>query len=158
MTKAVTFRATLELNGATATGIEVPAAVVEQLAAGKRPPVLVSIGAHTYPSTVASRGGRFLLPVSAENRAAAGVAAGDHLEVTVTLEDAPRQVPVPDDLAIALAAVPGARERFDLLAPSHRKEHVRSVEEAKKPETRARRVAKVVEAMARAGDDEPSET
>jgi hypothetical protein len=143
---SVTFRATLETNGLTATGLEVPDAVVEQLGHGKRPPVRATIGTHTYATTVARMGGRFLVPVSAENRAAAGVAAGDDLEVTLALDVAPRQVPVPDDLAAALARVPGARDRFEALAPSHRKEHVRSVEDAKKPETRAKRVARVVEA------------
>lgn len=144
---SVTFRAVLETNGRTATGIEVPDAVVEALGRGKRPPVRVTIGSHTYPSTVARMGGRFLVPVSAENRALAGLVAGDELDVTLTLDDAPRDVPVPDDLAAALAGVAGARERFDALAPSHRKEHVRSVQEAKKPETRARRLAAVVDAV-----------
>ncbi|HEX8208385.1 MAG TPA: DUF1905 domain-containing protein, partial [Solirubrobacteraceae bacterium] len=64
----MTFRTTLEQAGKTATGVEVPADVVEGLGAGRRPPVKVTIGAHTYRSTVASRGGRYLVPVSAENR------------------------------------------------------------------------------------------
>ena len=145
----VAFRATIEANGRTATGIEVPEAVIEQLGHGRRPPVVVTLRGHTYRSTVASMGGRFLVPVSAENRSAAGVAAGDELEVTLRLDDTPRQVALPDDLAAALARVPGASERFEALAPSHRKEHVRSVEEAKKPETRAKRVAKVVDAVSR---------
>lgn len=144
---SVTFVATLKANGGSATGVEVPEAIVEQLGHGRRPPVQVTLGDHTYPSTVARMGGQFMVPVSAENRSSAGVAAGDELSVTLTVDVAPRQTAVPDDLAAALAQVPGARERFDALAPSHRKEHVRSVEEAKKPETRTKRVAKVVEVV-----------
>jgi hypothetical protein len=138
------FRATLALAGKTATGIEVPPELVEALGAGKRPPVVVTLGAHSYRSTIASRGGRFLLPVSAENRAAAGVAAGDEIDVDVVLDSVPREVELPADLAAALDAAPGARERFDALAYSHRKEHVRAIEEAKAEATRERRIAKAV--------------
>jgi hypothetical protein len=141
------FRATLALAGKTATGIEVPTEVVDALGAGKKPPVLVTLGGHTYRSTIASRGGRFLLPVSAENRAGAGVAAGDEVDVDVVLDTAPREVVVPADLAAALDAVAGARERFDALAYSHRKEHVRAIEEAKAEATRERRIAKAVEML-----------
>lgn len=84
------FRATLQLDGKTATGIEVPAEVVEELGAGKRPPVLVSINGHTYRSTVAPWHGVFKVPVSAEHRAAAGVSAGDELDVELSLDDQPR--------------------------------------------------------------------
>ena len=148
MTK-VTFRATLETNGKSATGVAVPDDVVDQLGHGQRPPVRVKIGNHTYPSTIGRMGGRFMVPVSAENRSAAGITTGDDLEVTLTLDDAPRQIALPADLGAALALVPGARERFGALAPSRRKEYVRSVEEAKKPETRLKRVEKVVDALSR---------
>ena len=66
------------------------------------------------------------------------------VEVTLELDTEPRTVDVPDDLAAALAAKPGAREAFDKLAPSARKEHVRQVETAKAQETRERRIAKIV--------------
>jgi Domain of unknown function (DUF1905) len=65
------------LGGKTATGIPVPTDVVDRLGQGKRPPVRVTINGHTYRSTVASRGGEFMLPISAEHRGEAGVAAGD---------------------------------------------------------------------------------
>ncbi|HEY0816056.1 MAG TPA: YdeI/OmpD-associated family protein, partial [Pseudonocardia sp.] len=107
----------------------------------------VTIGDYSYRSTVARMGGRFLLPVSAEVRKGAGVAAGDEVDVEVVLDDAPREVTVPDDLACALDAVPGARARFDALSYTARKEHVRAVEEAKAASTRERRVAKVVDAL-----------
>jgi Domain of unknown function (DUF1905)/Bacteriocin-protection, YdeI or OmpD-Associated len=141
------FRASVELNGKTATGIEVPENVVAGLGSHKRPPVRVTIGDYTYRSTVARMGGRFLLPVSAEVRKGAGVAAGDEIDVEVVLDDAPREVAVPDDLAAALAAVDGARARFEGLNYTMRKEAVRGVEEAKAAVTRERRIAKVVDGL-----------
>ncbi len=141
------FRATVELNGKTATGIEVPEEVVAGLGSHQRPPVRVTIGEYTYRSTVARMSGRFLLPVSAEVRASAGVAAGDEIDVDVVLDDAPREVAVPDDLATALAAVDGARARFDAQNYTARKEAVRGVEEAKTAATRERRIAKVVDGL-----------
>ena len=141
------FRATLETNGRTATGIEVPSSVVDALAAGKRPPVRVTLHEHTYRTTVARMGGRFLVPVSAEVRKAAGVTAGDELDVGIELDDAPRTVDVPADLAAALAEAPAAAQAWEKLAYTHQKEWARSVEDAKKPETRARRIAAAVEAL-----------
>ena len=141
------FHATLEQGGKTATGIHVPDEVVSALGSGRRAPVRVTLGAYTYRTTVASRGGRFMVPVSAEVRAAAGVAAGDELDVQIELDTEPREVAVPDDLAAALDARPGARERFDRLAYSHRKEHVRAIEEAKTDATRRRRIAKAIEML-----------
>jgi bacteriocin resistance YdeI/OmpD-like protein/uncharacterized protein DUF1905 len=141
------FRATLEAGGKTATGIHVPDEVVAALGSGRRPPVRVTLGTYTYRTTVASRGGRFMVPVSAAVRSAAGVAAGDELDVRIELDPAPREVAVPDDLAAALDGCPGARERFDRLAYSHRKEHVRAIEEAKTAATRQRRIAKAVEML-----------
>jgi hypothetical protein len=143
----VRFRTTVELGGKTATGFEVPPQVVEGLGGGRRPAVAVTINGHTYRSTVAVMGGRFLLPLSAENRSGAGVAAGDEVDVDIELDAAPREVAVPDDLVAALAAA-GARARFDALSFTYRKEHARSVEDAKTPETRQRRIAKIVAALA----------
>ena len=138
------FRTTVLLGGKTATGLPVPAEVVEALDAGRQPKVHVTIGGHTYRSTVAVRGGQFLIPLSAENRTAAGVAAGDEVEVELTLDTAPREVEVPADLAEALASDPAARKAFDGLPFTHRNEYVRWIEEAKKPETRVDRVAKTL--------------
>src|SRR5689334_21934433 len=140
------FRTTSELGGATATGFAVPDEAVEALGSSKRPPVVIRIGTYSYRTTVARMGGRFMVPLAAEHRTAAGVAAGDEVDVDIELDTAPRKVDVPADLASALVAVPGAREAFDALAFTHRKEWVRSVEDAKKPETRARRIAKAVDA------------
>jgi hypothetical protein len=141
------FRATVELGGKTATGIAVPEDVVAALGEGKRPPVLVSIGGHTYRTTVARMGGRFLVPLSAENRTAAGVAAGDQVEVDIEPDTAPREVEVPADLAEALGGDDAARASFDAMSYTHRKEWVRWVTEAKKAETRAARLAKTIESL-----------
>ena len=144
------FRATVELGGKTATGIEVPEDVVAALGSGNRPPVTVTVGGHSYRTTVARMGGRFLVPLSAENRAAAGVAAGDQVEVDIEPDRGPREVAVPGDLAAALARDDTARANFDGLSFTHRKEWVRWIEEAKKPETRTTRLARTVESL-RAG-------
>jgi hypothetical protein len=128
----------------------VPPEVVEALGAGKKPPVRVTVGGHTYRSTVGSRGGVYLIPLSAENRAAAQVAAGDEVDVDVELDEAPREVSVPDDLAAALAADDAARAAFEGLPYSHRQRHVLAIEDAKTPETRTRRVDRAL-AMLREG-------
>ncbi|MFC4119085.1 YdeI/OmpD-associated family protein [Nonomuraea zeae] len=142
------FRSTIELGGKTATGFEVPAEVVEGLGSGKRPAVTVTIGSYTYRSTVAPMGGRFMLPLSAENREGAGVAAGDAVEVDVELDTAPREIEVPGDLAAALDLVPEAKAFFESLSYSRRRRWVLAVEAAKKPETRQRRVADTVAKLA----------
>lgn len=144
----IRFRTTVELGGKTATGFEVPADVVARLGPGKRPAVSVTVGGHSYRSTVAVMGGRFMLPLSAENRTAAGLAAGDEVEVELVPDLEPRTVDVPEDLAARLSADPAAQATFDGLTPGQRKEWVRWVDEAKRPETRADRVAKTVEALA----------
>ena len=131
------FQATLKLEGKSATGIEVPAEVVENLGSGKKPPVRVTIQGYTYRSTIATMNGVFMLPVSAEHRQGAGIQAGDEIEITLELDTEPRSVDLPEDLAAALAAKPGARDAFDTSAPSARKEFVRQVESAKAAETRA---------------------
>jgi hypothetical protein len=145
------FRAVLELHAKTATGFEVPGDVVDALGSNRRPAVLVTIGPHTYRSTIAPRGGVYLLGVSAENRALAGVCAGDEVDVDVVLDTAPREVEVPVDFAQALNAVPGLRQAFDAMAFTHRKEHVRAIEDAKTAETRSRRIVRAVEKLAAAG-------
>lgn len=138
------FRANVELHGKTATGIRVPAEVVEGLASGKRPPVCVTINGYTYRSTVAPMGGEFLLPVSAEHREQAGIVAGDEVEVEVELDTAPREVAVPSDLRDALEHDTGARQRFEGLSKSAKQRIVLSIEGAKTAETRLRRITKAI--------------
>lgn len=134
------FRTTIELSGKTATGFEVPAEVVEALGSTRRPAVTVTLNGHTYTSTIATMGGRYLLPLSAENRAAAGVEAGDEVEVEVALDSAPREVEAPADLLGALEAAPRAREFFDALSYSLQRYWVLQIEGAKTAETRQRRI------------------
>jgi hypothetical protein len=141
------FRTTVELGGKTATGLQVSDEVVSTLASGKRPSVRITIGGHTYRTTVASMAGRFLVPLSADNRSAAGVAAGDDIDVEIALDTAPREVSVPDDLADALGRDEGASQLFNALPYTHRKEWVRWIEEAKQAETRSTRVHKTVDAL-----------
>ncbi len=144
------FQATLQLNGKTATGIEVPPEIVEALGTGKRPAVTVTIGSYSYRSTVAPMGGKFYLPVSAEHRTAAGIAAGDAIEVELALDTAPREVEVPDDFAAAMAGDAAAKGFFESLSYSDRRRHVLAIAEAKTAETRQRRIVKAMELL-RAG-------
>lgn len=146
-TARVKFAATVLGTGGTTTGIEVPPEVVEGLGGGKRAKVAVTLNGHRYRTSLAVLGGRVLVSVNAEVRAAAGVAAGDQLEVDLALDDEPRVVAVPDDLAAALAAEPGAADAFAALTYSAQRRHVLAVEGAKAAETRARRVAAVVSAV-----------
>jgi hypothetical protein len=140
-----TFTTTvIQADGMNATGIVVPSATVEQLASGRRPKVRVTLKGYTYRSTVAVMGGQFLVPLAAEHRDKAGVRAGDRVAVTLELDTAPREVEVPADLAAELKKA-GARAAFDALAYTHRKEHVRAIEDAKAPATRARRIARAVQ-------------
>jgi hypothetical protein len=139
------FASTVELGGKTATGIPVPDEVIEALGSSKRPPVVVTVGGHSYRTTAVRMGGRFLVPLSADNREAAGLSAGDDVTVTIVNDDAPREVALPDDLAAAMDDA--ARSTYGGLAFTHRKEWVRWVEEAKRPETRATRVEKTVAAL-----------
>ncbi len=107
----------------------------------------VALGGYAYRSTVGSMGGEAMLPLSTEHRAAAGVRAGDGVEVRLELDDQPREVVVPEDLAAALDAEPAARAYFDGLSPSARRHHVTQVEGAKPPEMRARRVERSLAAL-----------
>ena len=145
-----TFRATIKASGKTATGIQVPEAAVEQLGSSKRPAVRATINGYTYRTSVASMGGVFMLPVSAEVRERAGVAAGDSVDVHLELDTEPREVPVPPDLMAAFASAEQAKRFFDTLTPSQKQWYVLPIEQAKAAETRERRVAKAI-AMLREG-------
>ena len=138
------FRATVELGGKTATGIEVPAEVVAALGSSRKPAVRVTINDYTYRSTVATMGGRFMVGVSAEVRAAAGIAAGDVVDVEMELYTAPREFNVPAAFAAALDRDPDAGRFFDGLSYSNRLRFVLNVEGAKTDETRQRRIDKSV--------------
>jgi Bacteriocin-protection, YdeI or OmpD-Associated/Domain of unknown function (DUF1905) len=126
------------------TGIEVPADVIAALDAGKRPAVVVNVNGYEYRSTVAPMGGKYLLPFSAERRRESGFNGGDAIDVELALDTAPRTVEVPADLRAALDASPTAAAAWEKLSYTYRKEHARSVLDAKKAETRTRRIAAVV--------------
>jgi hypothetical protein len=141
------FKTTLELAGKTATGFRVPPDVVAALGKGKRPPVVVTIKGYSYRNTVAVYGDEYLIGVAAEHRAAAGVKAGDELDVALELDTAPREVDVPEDFATALEAAPDARRFFDSLSYSNKRRITLSIEDAKSPETRQRRIATSIERL-----------
>lgn len=141
------FRTTIQASGGTTTGIEVPEHVVEALGSGKRPAVNVTINGYTYRSTVAVMSGTYMVSVSAEHRAGAGVSGGDEVDVELDLDTAPRVVTVPADLAVALDAEPAARRTFDGLSYSNKSWHVLQIEGARTDETRQRRIAKSVSVL-----------
>ena len=118
-----------------------PAAVFGKV----RAPVKVTVNGYTYRSTIASMGGTVCIPLRKSNREAAGLEGNETLQVTLTLDEAERTVEAPADLLKALRAAPGALARWGELSYSHQREHVEAIEEAKKPETRARRIEKAVE-------------
>jgi hypothetical protein len=136
------YETTLLLTGNN-TGIEVPPEVLEELGAGKRPAVVVSVNGFEYRSTVGSMRGKYLIPFSSDKRAATGLKGGETITVELSVDTAPRTVEPPTDLAAALEAA-GVRGAFDALAPSHQKAHVTAVQSAKAQETRARRIDAVV--------------
>ncbi|MEU6767792.1 YdeI/OmpD-associated family protein [Streptomyces sp. NPDC046853] len=128
-------------------GLEVPPEVVEALGGGARPPVTITVNGHSWRSRVAIMRGRHLLGLSNANRQAAGVTIGDEVSVESELDTEPRVVVEPEDFARALKDDPDARAAYDILSDSRKREHVRTIESAKKPETRSRRIEKVLAAL-----------
>jgi hypothetical protein len=124
-------------------GIEVPAAILEQLGAGKRPRVRVMVEDYRFATTVGAMGGLALIGLSKAHRDASGLAAGQSVHVELEVDTAPSEVEVPDELARELEAA-GLVEAFATLAPSRRKEYAREVAEAKAAETKQRRIAKII--------------
>lgn len=143
-TAPVTFETRLEGDG-NKIGFTVPPAAIEALDAGQRPPVTVELHGYTYRYTVAVMGGKHLIGVNSEVRTATGLANGDTVHVTLTLDTTPRTVDMPDDFAAALAAHPPARTFFDGLSNSLQRYHVGNVTGTKNPDTRQRRIDKAIE-------------
>jgi hypothetical protein len=125
-------------------GLEVPPEVVESLGQGKRPPVTITINGHSWKSRVAIMRGRYLLGLSNANRRAAGVEIGDEVEVELEFDPEPRVVVEPADFARALNADPIACTAYDRLPEGRKREHLRAIESAKKPETRIHRIEKTL--------------
>jgi hypothetical protein len=144
------FRAELQASGKTAAGFEVPEQVVEALGGG-HPKVTVTVNGFAFCTSIARMGGRYLLGVSVERRAEAGIAAGDVLDVEVELDIAPRMVTVPDDLAAGLAQHPDAKAFSDTLSHSKQQWHTVQIESAKTAQTRAKRIDKSIELLSAHG-------
>jgi hypothetical protein len=139
---SVTFSTTvLQAPGMKATGLPVPDDAVNALGTSRKPAVTVMIGDYSYRSTVSSRSEGYILPFSAAHRDATGLSAGDEVIVTLELDESPREIEVPADLAAALSD--HARTTFDALSASRRGAFVQQVESAKAADTRARRIATI---------------
>ena len=141
--KSVTFETTVAASGNN-TGIEVPGDLIEQLAAGKRPPVLVNVNGYEYRNTVAVMGGRHMISISAAVRNATGLKGGDPIRVTLTVADTAREVNVPLDFAAALATDERAGAFFGKLSNSMQRYHVDNINGAKSADTRQRRIDKAI--------------
>lgn len=141
------FRTTIQQNGKTAMGFEVPPNVVEALGAGKRPPVTVKINGYSYRNTVAVMGGSYMIGVAAEHREPAGIRGGEDVDVELELDTAPREVTVPAELQAALDADAAAKATFDKLSYSNKSWHALQVTGTNNAETRARRIEKSIAAL-----------
>jgi hypothetical protein len=138
----------LQEDGGAAGFVIVPFDVKPAFGKGARPPVVVTIGTHSWRSTPAVYGDKTYLPISKANREAAGVEPGDTVEITVALDTQPRVVKVPKDLAAALKNNATAAAAWKTLSFSHQREFAAAIEDARKPETRKARIAKTVATLA----------
>ena len=141
-----TFEGTIVVNDGGGAWVEVPAKAITGLGGGGRIPVQATFDGVAYRGSIASMGGCMALGILKSIRSELGKGAGDSVTVTLERDTAERTVDVPEDLARALAEA-GLREAFDGLSFSHRREHVNAINDAKKPETRARRIAKALEML-----------
>ena len=148
-----TFRAPVRSSGRGGGGhlVDVPTEVVEALGGQgggrSRIPVTATFDGVPYRGSIVRMGGGAVLGVQKAIMAEAGVSVGDTLTIVVRNDDAPREVEVPDDLSEALRRNETARAAFEGLSFSHRREYVDSITEAKRPETRARRVERTIQAL-----------
>ena len=128
-----------------ATGITVPFDV-EKVFGAKHVPVKAEINGAVYRGSIVRMSGKYLLGIPKAFREEAGIAAGDNIVVTIELDDTPRTVEMPADLAEAVrkASLSAAWEK---LSYTHKKEHVRAIEEAKQNATRLKRIERAVEIL-----------
>lgn len=138
------FHATIKQSGKAATGIVIPDDVIEQLGAGKKPPVKVTVNGYAYRSTVATIDGNYMVGFSSDHRAASGLSGGDEVDVEIDVDTEPRTIEVPADLQAALDAEPKAKETFDRLSNSLKGYHVYQIMTAKSDDTRHRRIEKSI--------------
>src|SRR5215217_1057404 len=125
-------------------GVEVPQEVIDQLDAGKKPPVVISIGDYSYRSTVAVMQGKYLIALSSEHRKSVKVNGGDQLEIEIELDDQPRTVEIPEPLAARFKDNPEAEKFFETLSSSNQKKIVFLITSAKTQDTVTKRLDKVV--------------
>ncbi|HEX3559201.1 MAG TPA: YdeI/OmpD-associated family protein [Pyrinomonadaceae bacterium] len=145
------FHVLLEQHeSSTATGITIPFDVEKTFGARARVPVRGTINGFYYRSSIFPMGGCFTMVVNREMRAGAGVKAGERITVVMERDTEPRTVAPPADLARALKSNREAQAAWDKLSYTHKKEHARAVEEAKRPETRRRRIEKTLAQLAAA--------
>ncbi|MFT3854289.1 MAG: YdeI/OmpD-associated family protein [Ilumatobacteraceae bacterium] len=150
-----TFRTTLSPAGANNVAIVVPEDVVTSFGRGKRVPVVVTVdGGYQYRSTITSMDGQLLLSFNAQTRAPTGRGAGDEVEVRLDLDDVPRVVDVPPDLAVALGADDIAKAAWDKLSYSHQRAHAESITAAKAAAT-PRRSSSCAADLRRGCDERP---
>ena len=149
MASSVAFDTTVTATGNN-TGIVIPDELIGRLGAGQRPPVLVNVNGYEYRNTVGVMGGKHMVGISAAVRKETGLKGGDAIHVVLTLAEGPREVVVPDDFAAALSADETASAFFAKLSNSLQRYHVDTINAAKSPETRQRRIDKAV-ALFRAG-------
>jgi hypothetical protein len=139
---AKTFKTTILKDGSMCA---IPITFDPKTVFGKvRAPVRVTLNGYTFRSTIAAMGGPCFIPFRKSHREAAGLEGGETLMVTLELDTEKREVKPPADLVKALKASPGALERWRALSYTHQREHVEAIEDAKKPETRVRRIAAAV--------------
>jgi len=113
-----------------------------------RAPVKVTLNGYTYRSTIASMGGTVCIPLRKSNREAAGLEGGETLAVEIELDQEVREVLLPAELEQALMADKRASNAWQALSYSHKREHVESIESAKRVETRTRRLAAAMRSLA----------
>jgi Bacteriocin-protection, YdeI or OmpD-Associated/Domain of unknown function (DUF1905) len=135
------LRAVLEARGPTAALVLSDEQVGVLGGERRTPPVRVTVNGHTFRGRIGRRGSEALVGFNKEQRAACRVEPGDTIDVELALDDEPRAVELPEALAAALADDTTAKLAFDALSYTRRKELARGIAEAKRPETRERRLA-----------------
>ncbi len=147
MAEKQTFTVVLEKHPKLeATGITIPFDV-EKVFGAKRVPVKATVNGAEYRGSVVRMGGKYMLGIPKVFREAAGIKAGDNIVVTLEKDAEERTVTPPKDLAAALAENKDAGKAWEKMSYSHKREHVRAIEEAKKEETRTRRIEKAIEML-----------
>ncbi len=139
----VSFKTTLHQMGNN-TGIVVPPEMLDQLGGGKKPAVNVTVNGFTYRGSIATMAGQSMISFSSDKREATGLKGGEAISVTLELDDAPRVMEVPPDLQAALDGNKAAKAYFAMLSYSNQRRHIEPINDAKTPETRARRIEKSV--------------